>query len=133
MKPHAIDFGVASRDYSGMTLEEIIDEVESGKRRRIADLKEKAQMDYKMAQLNAFAMNDPKKMPKLEEHYGFLKEFDKYDVQLLKDGRPVERRNVNEPQEPEKPEWMIHKEIMAQKHMSINQKFNEKERLNGGG
>lgn len=35
-----------------------------------------AERDYKAAQLNAYAFHDPKKMPKLEQYYPFLKSTD---------------------------------------------------------
>lgn len=51
MEARAIDFGVSIFDFWEMTLRETIETAASGKRRRVAELKEKAEFDYKAAQL----------------------------------------------------------------------------------
>lgn len=128
MEARAIDFGVSIFDFWEMTLRETIETAASGKRRRVAELKEKAEFDYKAAQLNAYAFNDPKHMPKKEDHYSFLKDFKNIEVEFVDEG-------VKKPKlvsEPEKPKWMIHKEIMMETVMSMNAKINEKKREEGG-
>lgn len=41
---------------------------------RIQSLRERAVMDHKQSEMMAFALNDPAKMPKLEEAYPFIQD-----------------------------------------------------------
>ncbi|MDN7144447.1 hypothetical protein QS460_00755 [Liquorilactobacillus mali] len=57
-----------------MSLEEIMVQILANRKNRMNELKVRATMDHQLASLMAYAMNDPSKMPKLEEAYPFLKE-----------------------------------------------------------
>lgn len=73
MYPKAIEAGIPAEKYWSMTYEEIISQAEANIAYRQKELEEQARLDYKAAQLNAWALNEPKKMPKFEEHYPFFK------------------------------------------------------------
>ncbi|WP_308605700.1 hypothetical protein [uncultured Enterococcus sp.] len=66
-----------------MTYEEIVLQAEANVAIRKQQLEEKAMMDYKAAQLNAYGFNDPKKMPKPDQHYPFLKAEDKQESESV--------------------------------------------------
>ncbi|EOH94847.1 hypothetical protein [Enterococcus pallens] len=70
MYPLAVESGIPATEYWAMTFEEIMVQVQANKKVRERDMRDKAIMDYKLAQLNAYSFNDPKKMPKLDEFYG---------------------------------------------------------------
>lgn len=71
MYPLAVQNGIPSDEYWGLTLEEILIQVEANQKIREADVKQQAHMDYRMAQLVTFAFNDPEKLPKFELAYPF--------------------------------------------------------------
>lgn len=79
MYPKAVEAGIPAEKYWSMTYEEIVLQAEANVAIRKQQLKEKAMMDYKAAQLNAYGFNDPKKMPKPDQHYPFLKKEDKQE------------------------------------------------------
>lgn len=74
MYPKAVEAGIPAEKYWSMTYEEIIVQAEANAANKKQELEMQAQLDYKAAQLNAFALNDPKKMPKFNDHYPFFKE-----------------------------------------------------------
>ena len=74
MEPMAVEWGVLAVDYWLMTFNEIMIQVAANKKRKEYERKEKAMFDYKQAQLNSYAMNDPKKMPKIEKMYSFFED-----------------------------------------------------------
>lgn len=125
MQPSAIDYGTPAETYWGLTLEEIILNADSGKRRRIADLKEKVMLDHKLAQLNSYAFNDPKKMPKIQDHYSFMKELEE---EKLKQVAPNDQLSV-----PKKSNWELHKEMMMRQSLAIKAKRARQKRSEGGG
>lgn len=73
MEPLAVEWGVPANEYWSMTYAEIVTQVEANKKRYELEMKNKAMFDYNSAQLNAYAFNDPSKMPKVEEVFPFLK------------------------------------------------------------
>lgn len=74
MYPQAVEAGIPATEYWGMTLEEIMIQVQANKKIKENELREKAMFDYSQQRLAIFAFNDPKKFPKFEEAYPFLKE-----------------------------------------------------------
>lgn len=74
MYPLAVESGIPATDYWSMTFDEIMVQVQANKKVRERDMRDKAIMDYKLAQLNAYSFNDPKKMPGLDEFYGLENE-----------------------------------------------------------
>lgn len=72
MEETAIENGILASDYWYLTFGEILDQVKVNQKIRFNKLREQADMDYRMAQLMAYAMNDPSKMPKFDEAYPFL-------------------------------------------------------------
>ncbi|MGF1998298.1 hypothetical protein ACQUFO_10505 [Enterococcus casseliflavus] len=76
MYPQAVEAGIPATDYWGMTLEEIMIQVQANKKIKENELKEKALFDYSQQRLAIFAFNDPKKFPKFEEAYPFLKQLE---------------------------------------------------------
>lgn len=77
MYPQAVESGIPATDYWGMTLEEIMIQVQANKKIKENELKEKALFDYSQQRLAVFAFNDPKKFPKFEDAYPFLKQIEK--------------------------------------------------------
>lgn len=73
MYPQAVEAGIPSTEYWGMTLEEIMIQVQANKKIKENELKERAMFDYSQQRLAVFAFNDPKKFPKFEDAYPFLK------------------------------------------------------------
>lgn len=73
MYPKAVESGIDADKYWSMTYEEIVVQAEANANKRKAELEQQAMLDYKAAQLNAYALNEPKKMPKFEDHYPFTK------------------------------------------------------------
>lgn len=76
MYPQAVEAGIPSTEYWGMTLEEIMIQVQANKKIKENELREKALFDYSQQRLAVFAFNDPKHMPKFEEAYPFLKQIE---------------------------------------------------------
>lgn len=76
MYPQAVEAGIPSTAYWGMTLEEIMIQVQANKKIKENELKERAMFDYSQQRLAVFAFNDPKKFPKFEEAYPFLKQIE---------------------------------------------------------
>lgn len=76
MYPQAVEAGILATEYWGMTLEEIMIQVQANKKIKENELREKAMFDYSQQRLAIFAFNDPKKFPKFEEAYPFLKQIE---------------------------------------------------------
>ncbi|MFT8882662.1 MAG: hypothetical protein ABF975_01450 [Liquorilactobacillus hordei] len=66
--------GIDAEEYWTMNFEEIMVQILANRKSRMNELKIRATMDHQLANLMAYAMNDPSKMPKLEEAYPFLKD-----------------------------------------------------------
>lgn len=66
--------GIDAEEYWAMNFEEIMVQILANRKSRMNELKIRATMDHQLANLMAYAMNDPSKMPKLEEAYPFLKD-----------------------------------------------------------
>lgn len=66
--------GIDAEEYWAMNFEEIMVQILANRKSKMNELKVRATMDHQLAILMACAMNDPSKMPKLEEAYPFLKE-----------------------------------------------------------
>lgn len=77
MYPHAVEAGIPATEYWGMTLNEIMIQVQANKKVKESELREKAMFDYSQQRLAIFAFNDPKNFPKFEEAYPFIKEIEK--------------------------------------------------------
>lgn len=71
MYPKAVEAGIDADRFWSMTYEEIIVQAEANQKIRKRELEEQAYLDYKATNLNAYAFNDPKKMPKFDEYYNF--------------------------------------------------------------
>lgn len=71
MYPKAVEAGIPADRFWFMTYEEIIVQAEANQKKRHRELEEQALLDYKATQLNAYAFNNPKKMPKFEAYYNF--------------------------------------------------------------
>lgn len=76
MYPQAVEAGIPSTEYWGMTLEEIMIQVQANKKIKENELREKAMFDYSQQRLAVFAFNAPKEFPKFEEAYPFLKQIE---------------------------------------------------------
>lgn len=70
----ALEIGIPSNDFWDMTFEEIMTEVNVRQKIKKNALRERATFDYNIAQMMVYAVNDPKKMPKIDELYPFMKE-----------------------------------------------------------
>lgn len=57
-----------------MDLLEIMTQIEANNKRRLEEWRAKAYMDHRLSELMAVAVNDPAKLPKVEEAYPFVKE-----------------------------------------------------------
>ena len=55
-----------------MDLLEIMTQIKANEERRLSEWKAKAYMDHRLSELVAYAVNDPAKMPKIEEAYQAL-------------------------------------------------------------
>ena len=116
MEPIAIDYGILATDYWMMTFGEIMTQVESNKRKRETELKEKAMFDYKAAQLNMYAFNDPSKMPTAEKHYPYL---------------VGNKLKEIEPEAQEEDDWQSDKALMMQQAMQIKATRERRKRMGG--
>lgn len=67
----AVEMGIDADKYWSMSYEEIVVQAEANKKIKERELLEKSMFDYKLSQLNAYAFNSPKEMPKFETHYPF--------------------------------------------------------------
>lgn len=57
-----------------MDLLEIMTQIEANNKRCLEEWRAKAYMDHRLSELMAVAVNDPAKLPKVEEAYPFVKE-----------------------------------------------------------
>lgn len=57
-----------------MDLLEIMTQIKANNKRRLDEWRSKAYMDHRLSELVAFAVNDPAKMPKIEEVYPFVQD-----------------------------------------------------------
>ena len=72
-------------------------------------LKERAVMDHKTAELMAFAVNDPSKMPSVEKHYSFMDDNAECQPDTLN----------NEPDRNEPEEWQSDQALLVQQAMAV--------------
>lgn len=59
-----------------MTLDEIMMQTMANTKRQQEEIVTRARMDHELAQLMAYALNEPSKMPSPEEAYPFLRDFE---------------------------------------------------------
>ena len=82
----ALDFGISEEQFWDMTLAELIRAIESIKRRKQRDMQEKANFDYKLADLIGRSVsriyNSSNTMPDISEVYPHL--FDSKEVEEIK-------------------------------------------------
>ncbi len=57
-----------------MDLLELMTQIKANNKRRLDEWRSKAYMDHRLSELVAFAVNDPAKMPKIEEVYPFVQD-----------------------------------------------------------
>lgn len=74
LEPIALESGITVERYWSLTLNEIFAQLFANKAKHDVELKERAMMDYQLAQGLSYAFNNPQKMPKPEKLYPFLKE-----------------------------------------------------------
>lgn len=65
--------GIDSDHFWELDFGELMVQVIANNRNRIDDMRMRAVMDHKQAEMMAFALNDPSKMPSVEEAYPFIK------------------------------------------------------------
>ncbi|MEY8514472.1 hypothetical protein [Lactococcus taiwanensis] len=116
--PQAVEAGISSTEYWGMTFDEIMVQVEANKKRHENKLREQAMFDYSQQRMAIFAFNDPKNFPKFEEAYPFLKQI-KEEV----------KEAVSE-EEVRKKEMLSDQEIMRQNAMLIQETRKRKQAKN---
>ena len=85
MYPLAVEDGIASNEYWMLTFDEILVQIEANQKIEERKAKERMAYDYKMAQLFAYSVNDPKNMPTPETFYPMLKEPEEEMTQEEKD------------------------------------------------
>lgn len=83
MYPMAVKSGIPSDEYWNKTLEEILVQVEQNREREKDELKAKANLDYRMAQLMSYALNDPQAMPDFDKAYPFMDELEQKTAEDL--------------------------------------------------
>lgn len=107
--PQAVEAGISSTDFWGMTFDEIMVQVEANKKRHENELKEKAMFDYTQQRLGIYAFNDPKNFPKYEDAYPFLNQLKEEVVQAVSE------------EEEKKQAMLSDQEIMRQNAMLIQE------------
>lgn len=85
MQLPAVKAGIDADKFWSMTYGELIVQAEGNESIRKREIEEKAFLDYKQAQLQAYAFNEPKKMPKFSDHYPFDNEMNP----VSKEGNPA--------------------------------------------
>ena len=118
MYSKAVENGIAADKYYSMTYGEIIVQAEANAAIKKRELEEQAFLDYKAAQLNAYALNDPKKMPKFNEHYNFNQQTE------------VDETGSHKPKQQD---WQVMKARMMEASMMIKQTRAKKNMMEGGG
>ncbi|WP_461220846.1 hypothetical protein [Lactococcus cremoris] len=107
--PQAVEAGISSTDFWGMTFDEIMVQVEANKKRHENELKEKAMFDYTQQRLGIYAFNDPKNFPKYEDAYPFLNQLKEEVEQAVSE------------EEEKKQAMLTDQEIMRQNAMLIQE------------
>ena len=74
--PIAVQTGIRADEYWYMTLDEIMMQTMANTKRQQEEIVTRARMDHELAQLMAYALNEPSKMPSPEEAYPFLRDFE---------------------------------------------------------
>lgn len=92
-----------------MTFDEIMVHITATINHHRMILKERAVMDHKTAELMAFAVNDPSKMPSVEKHYGFMDD--------SSESKPVTLNKEPDQIEPE--EWQSDQALLVQQAMAV--------------
>ncbi|MDE7024038.1 MAG: hypothetical protein K2O72_07620, partial [Ligilactobacillus sp.] len=91
-----------------MDLLEIMTQIKANEERRLSEWKAKAYMDHRLSELVAYAVNDPAKMPKIEEAYPFVQD----------NNQQIEAVS------PQEAEWKQDQALLMQQAQRIRQ-FNE--------
>lgn len=104
MYPEAVSAGVDATEFWNMDFNEIMVQVGANRKREREELKKRAYMDHELAQLIAYAFNDPNKMPSVEKAYPFIKE--------------------DQPQEEQVPDWVKMKQSLMQQAERIKRSQN---------
>lgn len=81
MYPKAVEAGIAAERFWGLSYEELIVQVRANAKIHQRELEEQAMLTYKQAQLNAYGMNEPKKMPKFQQIFPFVQVSSEIDRQ----------------------------------------------------
>ncbi|WP_225589890.1 hypothetical protein [Enterococcus faecalis] len=81
MYPKAVEAGIAAERFWGLSYEELIIQVRANAKIHQRELEEQAMLTYKQAQLNAYGMNEPKKMPKFQQIFPFVQVSSEIDGQ----------------------------------------------------
>ena len=71
--PLAVQSGIDSDRFWELDFGELMVQIIANNRNRMDDMRMRAVMDHKQAEMMAFALNDPSKMPSVEEAYPFIK------------------------------------------------------------
>lgn len=71
MYPLAVQRGIPSDEYWEKTLEEILVQVDANQQNKQQEVVLQANLDYRMVQMIAYAVNEPQKMPNFEDAYPF--------------------------------------------------------------
>ncbi|WP_260213045.1 hypothetical protein [Lactiplantibacillus pentosus] len=71
--PLAVRSGIDSDHFWELDFGELMVQIIANNRNRMDDMRMRAMMDHKQAEMMAFALNDPSKMPSVEEAYPFIK------------------------------------------------------------
>jgi hypothetical protein len=116
MYPKAVEAGIDADRFWSMTYDEIITQAEANIKIRRRELEEKAYLDYKASQLNAYAFNDPKKMPKFDDYYNFSK-----------------TNNTETSEAPKQQDWRIMKARMMERAAMIKDTKQRKAKMEEGG
>ena len=69
----AVQSGIDADHFWELDFGEIMVQIIANNRSRMEDMRMRAMMDHKQAEMMAYAFNDPSKMPKVEEAYPFVK------------------------------------------------------------
>lgn len=107
--PYAVENGIKADEFWQMTFDEIMIHITATIKHHRTMLKERAVMDHKTAELMAFAVNDPSKMPSVEKHYSFMDDNAQRQPDTLN----------NEPDRTEPEEWQSDQAILLQQAMSV--------------
>lgn len=81
----AVQSGIDADRFWKLDFGEIMVQIIANNRKRMDDMRLRAMMDHKQAELMMFAFNDPSKMPKVEDIYPFVKDTAPKQVEPVSD------------------------------------------------